>query len=151
MSILGLYFLQIYRAGQLKYNTCNCWGKNFNAFHYIAPFPSQYLKVISFLFAVYSNTLSLYLEYCHSFYLSQSEHSTSKTNLLIYWPFVSLCKLLLLLFSGYVWLCNPMDCSLPGTKSMGFPRQEYWSGLPFPSPGDLPCQWGMPKSNTSTI
>ena len=23
---------------------------------------------------------------------------------------------------------------------MGFPRQEYWSGLPFPSPGDLPTQ-----------
>ena len=22
--------------------------------------------------------------------------------------------------------------------SMGFPRQEYWNGLPFPSPGDLP-------------
>ena len=22
--------------------------------------------------------------------------------------------------------------------SMGFSRQEYWSGLPFPSPGDLP-------------
>ena len=22
--------------------------------------------------------------------------------------------------------------------SMGFPRQEYWSGVPFPSPGDLP-------------
>ena len=22
--------------------------------------------------------------------------------------------------------------------SLGFPRQEYWSGLPFPSPGDLP-------------
>ena len=22
--------------------------------------------------------------------------------------------------------------------SMGFPRQEYWSGLPFPLPGDLP-------------
>ena len=33
-------------------------------------------------------------------------------------------------------LCDPMDCSLPG--SMGFSRQEYWSGLPFPSPGDLP-------------
>ena len=24
------------------------------------------------------------------------------------------------------------------TASMGFPRQEYWSGLPFPSSGDLP-------------
>ena len=24
---------------------------------------------------------------------------------------------------------------------MGFSRQEYWSGLPFPSPGDLPNPW----------
>jgi len=31
-----------------------------------------------------------------------------------------------------------MDCSLPGSSVYGFPRQEYWSGLPFPSPGDLP-------------
>ena len=31
-----------------------------------------------------------------------------------------------------------MDSSLPGFGSMGFSRQEYWSGLPFPSPGDLP-------------
>ena len=27
-------------------------------------------------------------------------------------------------------------CQTP--LSMGFSRQEYWSGLPFPSPGDLP-------------
>ena len=33
-------------------------------------------------------------------------------------------------------LCDPMDDRLPGS-SMGFPRQEYWSGLPFPSPEDL--------------
>ena len=35
-------------------------------------------------------------------------------------------------------LCDPMDCSLRGPLSMGFSRQEYWSGLPFPTPGDLP-------------
>ena len=35
-------------------------------------------------------------------------------------------------------LCNPMDCSPPGSLSIEFSRQEYWSGLPFPSPGDLP-------------
>ena len=29
---------------------------------------------------------------------------------------------------------NPMDCSLPGCLSLRFPRQEFWSGLPFPSP-----------------
>ena len=26
----------------------------------------------------------------------------------------------------------------PDGLSMGLPRQEYWSGIPFPSPGDLP-------------
>ena len=35
-------------------------------------------------------------------------------------------------------LCNPVDYSPPGSLSMEFSRQEYWSGLPFPSPGDLP-------------
>ena len=31
-----------------------------------------------------------------------------------------------------------MDCGHQAPLSVGFPRQEYWSGLPFPSPGDLP-------------
>ena len=35
-------------------------------------------------------------------------------------------------------LCDPIDCSLQASPSMGFSRQEYWSGVPFPSPGDLP-------------
>ena len=35
--------------------------------------------------------------------------------------------------------CDLVDGSPPGSSlSMGFSRQEYWSGLPFPSPGDLP-------------
>ena len=33
---------------------------------------------------------------------------------------------------------NPMDCSLPGPLSVGFSRQEHWSGLLCPAPGDLP-------------
>ena len=33
---------------------------------------------------------------------------------------------------------QPLDCSRQAPLSMGFSRQEYWSGLPFPSPGDLP-------------
>ena len=31
-----------------------------------------------------------------------------------------------------------MDCRLSGSYVHGFSRQEYWSGLPFPFPGDLP-------------
>ena len=30
-------------------------------------------------------------------------------------------------------LRDPMDCSPPGSPSMGFSRQEYWSGVPSPS------------------
>ena len=29
---------------------------------------------------------------------------------------------------------NPTDCSLPGSSVHGFSRQEYWSGVPLPSP-----------------
>ena len=35
-------------------------------------------------------------------------------------------------------LCDPVDCSLAGPFVHEFSRQEYWSGLPFPFPGDLP-------------
>ena len=35
-----------------------------------------------------------------------------------------------------------MDCSPPAPLSMGLPRQEFWSGLPFPSKEDL-HDWGI--------
>ena len=41
---------------------------------------------------------------------------------------------------------DPMDGSLLGSSIMGFSRQEYWSGLPFPSPGDLPDSGIKPGS-----
>ena len=45
-----------------------------------------------------------------------------------------------------VCLCDPMDCSQQAPLSMGFPRQEYWRGLPFPPPWDLPDPWIKPTS-----
>ena len=33
---------------------------------------------------------------------------------------------------------TPWTIALQVPLSVGFSRQEYWSGLPFPSPGDLP-------------
>ena len=33
---------------------------------------------------------------------------------------------------------TPWTIARQALLSVGFPRQEYWSGLPFPSPGDLP-------------
>ena len=46
-------------------------------------------------------------------------------------------------------LCDPMDYSLPDPLSMGLPRQEDWSGLPFASPGDLPDPGVKPTSPVS--
>ena len=44
-------------------------------------------------------------------------------------------------------LCYPLDCSPRSSSlSMGFSSQEYWSGLPFPSPGDLPNPGIEPRS-----
>ena len=43
-------------------------------------------------------------------------------------------------------LCKPMDIACQAPLSMGFSRQEYWSGLPFLPPGDLPGPGIEPKS-----
>ena len=45
---------------------------------------------------------------------------------------VSVCAQLLQLCPT---LCDPMDCSLTGPLSLGFPRKKCWSGLPSPFPG----------------
>ena len=43
-------------------------------------------------------------------------------------------------------LCSSVDCSPQAPLSTGFSRQEYWSGLPFPTPGDLPYPGSKPVS-----
>ena len=43
-------------------------------------------------------------------------------------------------------ICDPMDDSPPSTLSMEFSKQEYWSGLPFPTLGDLPDSGMEPGS-----
>ena len=47
-------------------------------------------------------------------------------------------------------LCYPMDCKPPGSSVHRIFRQEYWSGLPFPPPGDLPNTGIEPESLVST-
>ena len=51
--------------------------------------------------------------------------------------------------SLYLTLCGPMTVAHQAPLSMAFSRQEYWSGLPFPFPGDLPDPGTEPKSLVS--
>ena len=43
-------------------------------------------------------------------------------------------------------VCDPMNGSPPGSTIHEVLQQEYWSGLPFPSPGDLPILGIKPRS-----
>ena len=43
---------------------------------------------------------------------------------------------------------TPWTVAYQAFPSMGFSRQEYWSGLPFPSPGDFPDPGIEPGSLT---
>ena len=47
-------------------------------------------------------------------------------------------------------LCDPITVAHQVSLFMGFPRQEYWSGLPFPSPGDVPGPGMEPESPVLT-
>ena len=54
------------------------------------------------------------------------------------------CRCILSCFSPTLWNSWNVTCQTP--LSMGFSRQVYWSGLPCPSPGDLPYPGIKPAS-----
>ena len=58
-------------------------------------------------------------------------------------------KVLVIQYCPTLW--EPMDCSPPGPLSMGFSRQEYWSGLPLPlggNPWTAHCGLRIDKNKT---
>ena len=69
-----------------------------------------------------------------------------KCIILNYWAQNSICHLIkfVQIYFLWKWRCLVTQWGLTlcdayqDPQSMGFSRQEYWSGLPFPSPGDLP-------------
>ena len=64
----------------------------------------------------------------------------------VYSRSLSYLRVLAKLLQSCLTLCDPMDCSCQAPLSMGFSRQEYWSGSPCPPPGDLPDPWIKPMS-----
>ena len=58
-------------------------------------------------------------------------------------------QFVILVSESCLTLCDPIDCSPPGSSVLGdSPRQEYWSGLPCPPPGNLPNPGIEPRSPT---
>ena len=51
---------------------------------------------------------------------------------------LSVVNVKVLVAQSCLTLFNPVDCSPPGSSLQGIFQQEYWNGLPFLSPGDIP-------------
>ena len=65
---------------------------------------------------------------------SSIEHISKTANKIIYIR----AKVKVKSLSHVRLFATPSTVAYQAPPSMGFSRQEYWSGLPFPSPGDLP-------------
>ena len=79
------------------------------------PYPSQFTHMLLFLFQRHSASQYAFLHIPHCFPAYILSH-----------------------FSHVQLFVTPWTVARQAPQSMGFSRQEYWSGLPLPSPGDLP-------------
>ena len=61
---------------------------------------------------------------------------------------VFVCVCVCVCAQSWPTLLTPWTVAFQAPLSVGFPRQEYWSGLPFPSPGDLSDPGIQPGSPT---
>ena len=77
----------------------------------------------------------MYGTFCHRLILiTQKLNPVSGTVLSLY----THCSCACAQSPSCVQLCNPMNVAFQALLSMVFSQQEYWSRLPFPSPGDFP-------------
>ena len=89
-------------------------------------------------------------------YLSHLYSSWCSLSILNVWVYVfpQICdifRIACLVAQSYLTLCDPMDCSPPGSSVHCISRQGYWSGLPCPPPGDLPNPGIKPGSLTLQV
>ena len=90
---------------------------------------SAYLRLLIFLLAI---LILACASYCMAIYLRYSEYKVNKERKVKSLSHVQLFATL--------W-----TAASQAPLSMGFSRQEYWSELPFPSPGDLPDSGVEPR------
>ena len=67
----------------------------------------------------------------------------------LHFPLICAPSFSIFMLVAQLWLtlCDPMDYSLPVPLPKGFSKKEYWSGLPFASPGDLPNDPGLESTS----
>ena len=102
---------------------------------------------------IFSNELVLCIRWPNywsfSFNISPSNEHSGLISLRMDWFYLLVLLLLLSRFSR-VWLCEtPKTAAHQVPPSLGFSRQEHWSGLPFPSPMHESEKWKWSRSVVS--
>ena len=122
------------------------------------------IRVILIWVSIQSNLFASYLPACLK-YIAWADAYSNPVKKILSWSFPCVWMRLLSLSDwlriicfvikvkvkvkslSLVWLfAIPWTVAYQATLSMGFSRQEYWSWLPFPSPGDLPDPGIIPVS-----
>ena len=129
--------------------------------HLILCHPLVLLRSIFPSIRIFSNELDLHIGWpkCWSFSFSiSSSNGYSGLTAIRDWLIWSPCSVRgsqvsspspqLKLLSRVQLFATPWTVAYQAPLSMEFSRQEYWSGLPFPSPGDLPDRGIEPRSPT---
>ena len=118
---------------------CNCWPKLTVWFiSAITPNAADWAGTCSDLWFIAGGGCTKY------FATTSHEQPSSHTS-------ISISSLCVSLLSRVQLFATPWIVAYEAPPSMGFSRQEYWSGLPFPSPGDLPIEPGSPALQTDAL
>ena len=105
------------------------WGYHWNFVCFRFLFSTQFFLLLSLKSTYINWTLSILEPFCYVLPLAYRRH------------ILTVCLAMLLLFSCQVessCFATLWNIAHQSSLSTGFPRQEYWSGLPVPSPEDPP-------------
>ena len=115
--------------GQGSLACCSPWGrKESDTTERLNSTELKIVKMVNFIICVFYHTCIKHV------FITIKIHVTSLSRNSANYACVH-AKLLQLCLT----LCNPMDHQAP--LSMGFSRQKYWGGLPYPPLGDLPLKY----------
>ena len=99
---------------------------------WVATYPSRpRTTVISSFLPSQAPLKQIYLSLHRTLFTTALSHSWSCLTIIVMCVCVCVCVHAYAQSLSPVRLCDPTDCSLPGSLSVEFSRQEYWSGLPF--------------------
>ena len=130
----------------LHFTMCKCWH-----FYVVKKKQSKEKKgIFNFTQVLYRDSFIIWNRF--SEYQAQTTLSLSELEILTTYKICNryIVSMWVLSLSSRVWLCaTPWNITFQASLAMGFPRQEYWSRLPFPSRLDLPNPETEPMSPAS--